>query len=215
VEGGVIILFDLDGTLIDSAPDIQAAANRMLAGEGLAPLDLPTITLFIGNGLPKLVERVMQARGLDGARHKVLTQVVLDHYNAGASTLTRVYPGVVQALRALADAGHRMAVCTNKPEAPARAVLADLGLAGFFPVVVGGDTLSVNKPDPAPALACVQALGGGAAVYVGDSEVDAATAQAAGLPFYLFTEGYRKTSIAEMPHHAAFNGFADLPGLIC
>ncbi len=210
----MIILFDLDGTLIDSAPDIQAAANRMLAGEGVEPLDLPTITRFIGNGLPKLVERVMQARGLDGARHKMLTQVVLDQYNAGASSLTRVYPGVVQALQALADAGHRMAVCTNKPEAPARAVLADLGLAGFFPVVVGGDTLAVNKPDPAPALACLQALGGGQAVYVGDSEVDAATAQAASLPFYLFTEGYRKTSIAEMPYHAAFDDFADLPGLI-
>jgi phosphoglycolate phosphatase len=210
----MIILFDLDGTLIDSAPDIQAAANRMLAGEGHEALDLPTITRFIGNGLPKLVERVMQARGMDSARHEVLTQITLDHYNAGASALTRVYPGVVQALQALADAGHRMAVCTNKPEAPARAVLADLGLAGFFPVVVGGDTLAVNKPDPAPALACVQALGGGAAVYVGDSEVDAATAQAAGLPFYLFTEGYRKTPVSDLPHHAAFADFTALPDLI-
>ena len=210
----MILIFDLDGTLIDSAPDIHAAANRMLAGEGVEPLDLPTITSFIGNGLPKLVERVMAARGMDPVRHKMLTQITLDHYNADATTLTRPYPGVPQALQALEAAGHRLALCTNKPEAPARAVLADLGLAGHFPVIVGGDTLAVNKPDPAPALACVEAMGGGAAAYVGDSEVDAETAQRAGLPFYLFTEGYRKSPVAALPHKAAFADFADLPALI-
>ncbi len=210
----MILIFDLDGTLIDSAPDIHAAANRMLAGEGVEPLDLPTITSFIGNGLPKLVERVMAARGMDPARHKALTQITLDHYNADATTLTRPYPGVPQALQALEAAGHRLALCTNKPEAPARAVLADLGLAGHFPVIVGGDTLAVNKPDPAPALACVEAMGGGAAAYVGDSEVDAETAQRAGLPFYLFTEGYRKSPVAALPHKAVFADFADLPALI-
>jgi len=210
----LILIFDLDGTLIDSAPDIRAAVNRMLAGEGLEPLDLPTVTDFVGNGMPKLVERVMAVKGIDPARHKALTQVTLDHYNAAPSALTRPYPGVPQALAALEAAGHRLALCTNKPEAPARAILADLGLARHFPVVIGGDTLPMRKPDPAPALECVKAMGGGDAAFIGDSEVDAETAEAAGLPFYLFTEGYRKSPVSALPHRAAFSDFAALPGLI-
>lgn len=210
----MILIFDLDGTLIDSAPDIRAAVNRMLAGEGLEPLDLPTVTDFVGNGMPKLVERVMAVKGIDPARHKALTQVTLDHYNAAPSALTRPYPGVPQALAALEAAGHRLALCTNKPEAPARAILADLGLARHFPVVIGGDTLPMRKPDPAPALECVKAMGGGDAAFIGDSEVDAETAEAAGLPFYLFTEGYRKSPVSALPHRAAFSDFAALPGLI-
>ena len=210
----MILIFDLDGTLIDSAPDIRAAVNRMLAGEGLEPLDLPTVTDFVGNGMPKLVERVMAVKGIDPARHKALTQVTLDHYNAAPSALTRPYPVVPQALAALEAAGHRLALCTNKPEAPARAILADLGLARHFPVVIGGDTLPMRKPDPAPALECVKAMGGGDAAFIGDSEVDAETAEAAGLPFYLFTEGYRKSPVSALPHRAAFSDFAALPGLI-
>ncbi len=210
----MILIFDLDGTLIDSAPDIRAAVNRMLAGEGLEPLDLPTVTDFVGNGMPKLVERVMAVKGIDPARHKALTQVTLDHYNAAPSALTRPYPGVPQALAALEAAGHRLALCTNKPEAPARAILADLGLARHFPVVIGGDTLPMRKPDPAPALECVKAMGGGDAAFIGDSEVDAETAEAAGLPFYLFTEGYRKSPVSALPHRGTFSGFADLPALI-
>ena len=210
----MILIFDLDGTLVDSAPDIQAAVNRMLAEEGVVPLDLPTITGFIGNGLPKLVERAMAARGIGPALHDDLTRVVLGYYNATASVLTRPYPGVPQALKALQAAGHRMAVCTNKPEAPARSLLTDLDLMQHFAAVIGGDSLPVTKPDPAPALACITALGGGAAAYIGDSEVDAATAAAAGLPFYLFTEGYRKSPISALPHRGTFSGFADLPALI-
>ena len=210
----MIVIFDLDGTLVDSAPDIHVAVNRMLADEGLRPLDLTTVTGFIGNGLPRLVERVMVARRIDLSRHGAPTQVVLGYYNAAASVLTRPFPGVPQALMALPAAGHSLAVCTNKPQAPAQAVLDELGLAPHFPVVIGGDALPVTKPDPAPALACIDALGGGPAAYVGDSEVDAATAAAAGLPFFLFTEGYRKAPVSALPHRAAFADFADLPGLI-
>ncbi|MDQ2094139.1 phosphoglycolate phosphatase [Rhodalgimonas zhirmunskyi] len=205
------VVFDLDGTLVDSAPDIQAAANRMLEGEGLAPLDLPTLISFIGNGLPKLVERVMRTRGIDPARHEELTQVTLAHYSADSSDLTVLYPGVRAALQALQAKGYALGLCTNKPEAPARDILRALGIEDFFAVVVGGDTLPVKKPDPAPLFTAFEALGEGARLYVGDSEVDAATAKAAGVDFALFTEGYRKGPVEQMLHKARFADFAELP----
>lgn len=206
-----LVVFDLDGTLVDSARDIRAAANRMLAGEDLPPLDLPTITSFVGNGLPKLVERVMAHSGLDPARHDELTARTSTYYNAAPSALTRPYDGVIQALEALQQAGHTLAVCTNKPELPARTILDDLQLTRFFECVVGGDTLPVKKPDPAPLLHVVDRLGGGPVLYVGDSEIDAETAVRAKLPFALFTMGYRKTPVAQIPHDYGFDSFAELP----
>ena len=210
----VNLVFDLDGTLVDSAPDIHAAVARMLADEGQPALALPLITSFVGNGLPKLVERVIGHVGLDMAQHARLTKATLDHYNAASSDLTRPYPGVMAVLTTLQLAGHPMAVCTNKPEAPARDILRALGMERFFRAVVGGDSLPVTKPDPAPLHACIAALGGGATLYVGDSEVDAATAVAARVPFALFTEGYRKTPVADLPHDVAFSTFDALPALV-
>ena len=209
-----IVVFDLDGTLIDSAPDIRAAANKMLAQQGIAPLDLPTITSFIGNGLPKLVERVMERTGLDLGRHDELTAVTLAHYNAATTELTRPYPGVVDALKALQAAGYVLAMCTNKPEAPARAILRELEIEQFFNGVVGGDTLPVKKPNPEPLLHIIDQLGADRAIYVGDSEVDAETAQRAGVHFALFTQGYRKTPVSEIPHQDRFDHFGDLPALV-
>lgn len=208
------IVFDLDGTLVDSAPDIHAAVARMLADEGRTALDLATITAFIGNGLPKLVERVISRVGMDMTEHPRLTKATLDHYNAASSDLTQPYPGVIEALVALQGAGYAMGVCTNKPAAPARAILRDLGLDAFFSSVIGGDSLTVTKPDPAPLHACIAALGGGQTIYVGDSEVDAATAAAAAVPFALFTEGYRKSPIAELPHDVTFADFRTLPAVV-
>lgn len=208
------IVFDLDGTLIDSAPDIRAAANRMLRGEGREPLDLPTIISFIGNGLPRLVEQVMRVRGLDMGEHARLTQATLDHYSRAATDLTRPYPGMVAALERLRAQGCALGICTNKPEAPARAILRDLGLDGLFDAVVGGDTLAVRKPDPDPLHRAFAALGGAARLYVGDSEVDAETARRAGVPFLLFTEGYRKVPPEALVHRARFSDFAALPDLV-
>lgn len=207
------VIFDLDGTLVDSAVDIQAAVNAMLAEEGQPQMDRATVQSFVGNGMPRLVERVMGARGMDPARHLALTKATLAHY-AGGAKLTRCYPGVPQALGALVAAGHGLGICTNKPEAAARAVLADLDLTGFFKAVVGGDRLLVAKPDPAPLQLCLQELGGGEVVFVGDSEVDAETARAAAVPFLLHTEGYRKSPVVALPHHAAFADFAALSGLV-
>ncbi len=207
------IVFDLDGTLIHSAPDIHHAANSLLAEHGKGPLSLETVTGFIGKGVPWLVTCLIRETGLDPALHPELVAGFGARYES-AVTLTRPYPGVVAALETLKDAGHRMAVCTNKPVAPALAVLEHLNLAGFFDHVQGGDMLGVKKPDPAPVRATLAALEVPTAIYVGDSETDAETAQRAGLPFALFLGGYRKTPPEELPHEFAFADFAELAPFI-
>jgi phosphoglycolate phosphatase len=207
------LIFDLDGTLVDSAPDIHAAVNQMLAVVGEPPLGADTVRSFIGNGVPMLITRVMHARGHapDAARHAEWEGLFLRHYEADSATLTTLYPGALAALQALAALGHPLALCTNKPAAPARHILDAFTLGPLFATVIGGDSLPTRKPDPAPLLA---ATGGGAALFVGDSEVDAETALAARVPFLLFTEGYRKSPIEALPHAARFAHFDDLPALV-
>ncbi|WP_240611086.1 phosphoglycolate phosphatase [Oceaniglobus ichthyenteri] len=207
-----VIIFDLDGTLIDSAPDICAAGNIVLRDQGVAEMDLPEARSFIGSGAPILIERMIAARGLDPALKDTMLAQLLDLYE-DAVHLTTLYPGVTDCLDALADAGHILGICTNKPEAPTKSVLRHFDMQDRFGAVFGGDTLPVRKPDPAPLLACHRALGGGPALYVGDSEVDAATAQAAALPFALFTRGYRKTPVDELPHTYVFDHFDALPDI--
>ncbi len=207
------VVFDLDGTLIDSAPDIHALANRVLAQWGAEPIALAAARDFIGNGAGVFVARMRAARGIGDDQQAPMLAAFMGGYH-GAVGLTVPYPGVAAALEALAATGHALGVCTNKPAAPARAVLRHVGLLDHFAVVVGGDSLAVTKPDPAPLLSAFDALPSGAAVYVGDSEVDAATAKAAGVPFLLFTEGYRKQPVGALPHAAAFDRWDDLPALV-
>jgi len=207
------VVFDLDGTLVDSAPDIHAAANVMLAALGRAPLDLSQVTSFVGNGVAKLVERCLAATGgADEALGARAFGIFREAYHAAPAVLTRPYPGVEGALDALAGAGCALGLCTNKPEGPTRQVLEGLGLARHFGAVVGGDTLAVMKPDPAPLELCLERLGAAPAdgLYVGDSETDAATARAAGLPFALFTRGYRKSPVESFETVLSFDDFAAL-----
>ena len=209
------VVFDLDGTLVESLADIAGATNRMLDDQGVATLPHDTIGRFVGNGLPKLVERVMAHRGLNPERHSELTQITLNHYNAAACDQTTTYPGVPGALRQLQTMGCAMGVCTNKPEEPARHVLDALNLSQYFDTVFGGDTLNTQKPDPAHLHASFEDLPDmGPRIFVGDSEVDAETAKRAKVPFLLFTEGYRKSPIAEIHHTLSYNDSADLPMLV-
>jgi len=207
------IVFDLDGTLIDSLPDIAAAVNRMLVAEGLAPLGPAEVRGFVGDGLPTLVARVMAARSIPADRHGEIAQRVGTDYTARSSERTQVFPGVHAALTALADAGHSLGICTNKPLNATLAVIEALGLSAHFAVVIAGDSLPQRKPTPEPLLEAFRRLGR-PGIFVGDSEVDAATAEAGAIPFVFFTEGYLRTDPAKLKMRARFSHFDALPGVV-
>ncbi|UWQ94288.1 phosphoglycolate phosphatase [Rhodobacteraceae bacterium M385] len=205
------IVFDLDGTLIDSAADIAAAANATLAEVGAAPLSVDEARGFVGAGAVVFVQRMARARNL--ADPAALQPRFVHHYEA-AVTETVIYPGVETALDALCAAGHRLGLCTNKPGRPTQAVLAHLGWQDRFEVVFSGDTLAKRKPHPAPLQAAFEGLGEGPKIYVGDSEVDAETAERAGVPFLIYTPGYRKSPLEDLPHTVAFDNWAEVPGIV-
>ncbi len=209
------VIFDLDGTLIDSAAQIHATTNRVLAGIGLGPTDRATVQSFVGNGLPTLVDRLLahHATALPPQTRADLIATFEADYSA-THDLTVLYPGVRKTLEALRAQGTALGICTNKPIKPTRAILDHLALTSLFGAIFGGDSLPKRKPDPAPLLATAEALRHPNAVFVGDSEVDAETARAAGLPFLLFTEGYRKSPVAAIPHSAAFADWSALPDLL-
>ena len=209
------LVFDLDGTLIDSAPQIHAAANFVFGAKGLAAFSPETVRGFIGNGVGVLVSRLMAHQGLvaDPDLHSELVASFINLYEE-AFDLTTLYPAVDQMLAELAAQRHRLGICTNKPAGPTRAVLRHFGLTDLFPVVIGGDSLPQRKPDPAPLRAALVGFGPGKALFVGDSEVDAETAARAGVPFALFTGGYRTAPADSLGARLIFDHHAALPRLI-
>ncbi len=200
------IVFDLDGTLIDSAPDLQGALNRVLAEEGVAGVTLAETMGFIGHGIPDLVRQARRVRGLPAARQEAMTAAMLGHYLAAPADLTRPYPGAMAFLQLLHDRGHPLGLCTNKALAPTLQILETLGLRRFFGAVIGGDSLPQKKPDPAPLLAAFAALGPPLCL-IGDSEVDAETAARADIAFGLHLGGYRRAGPQALPHRFAFDGY--------
>jgi len=211
----MIIVFDLDGTLIDSAPDIQCVAAAVLGRRGREALTLQETRDFIGEGSAVFVRRMMAARGLAETAESFtdLHAEFLTQYEFCVDK-AEFYPGVVDSLVALKAAGHRLGLCTNKPEQPTRAVLRHMKLESLFEAVVAGGMLSSRKPDPAMLLRAIADLGGGPALYVGDSEIDAETASRAGVAFALYSGGYRKLPVSEMRRDWDFDHFDALPGIV-
>lgn len=208
------LIFDLDGTLVDSLPDLHRAVNAAFARLD-QQFTADEVKGFVGSGAPMLISRAMKSRGHTGVGlHKDLLAAFLADYKADPAGATTIYPGVIQALHGLSARGYKLALCTNKPETPARILLRMLDLAQFFPVVIGGDSLAKRKPHPAPALACLKAIGASRALFIGDSEVDADTAERAGMPFLLFTEGFRKSPVDQIPHAVRFDHHDALIGLV-
>jgi phosphoglycolate phosphatase len=209
------IVFDLDGTLIDSAPDIQSVASVILARLGKEDLTLAETRRFIGEGAAMFVSRMMAARDIEEtpACHATLLAEFIAQYEFAVDKAV-YYPGVQEALAVLKAADHRLGLCTNKPERPTRAVMRHMGMEPIFDAVMTGGMIDSRKPEPDMLLRTIQDLGGGATLYVGDSEIDAETARRAGIPFALYTQGYRKTPASEMYHDWQFNHFDALHGIV-
>ena len=188
------VLLDLDGTLLDTAPDIAAAANAMLAEQGLAPLPAGTVREFIGSGIPKLVERCLQASGLPlaCARLESALRSFATHYQRMNGRSSAPFPGVLDGLGRLRAAGLRLACVTNKASAFTLPLLEKSALAPLLDLVVTADQVGRRKPDPEPFLHACRTLGVGAAqaVVIGDSANDAEGARAAGCPVLLVSYGY-------------------------
>ena len=149
---GFLLIFDLDGTLVDSAPDLRAALNEMLRERGRAPLSPGQVRGMIGDGAAALVSRALAAGGAAAAADKAALPRFLELYQANATRLTRPYPGVPETLTALRRAGYRTAICTNKPQRATIGILQGLDLAALFDAVAGGDRFAVRKPDPGHLL---------------------------------------------------------------
>lgn len=190
-----LAMFDLDGTLVDSVPDLAAAVDRMLVQLGRAPAGIERVRLWIGNGAPVLVRRAlagdMRHDGVDAAEAEAALALFMQAY-ADSHGLTRVYPGVVETLDWLRERDVQLALITNKPARFLPELLADKGLDGYFRWIVGGDTLPQQKPDPA-ALHWVMAQAGvmaEEALFVGDSRNDVLAAKAAGVACVALSYGY-------------------------
>lgn len=208
------VVFDLDGTLVDSVPDMHAALNRVLAQRGHPALPLERVRGFVGHGVPTLVRRAMAAAGAGDHGFDDWHDGYMTCYAEGICVATQAYGGVLEALDALAALGHRLGVCTNKPQRLTEALLDALGLTPRFGAVVGGDTAFGRKPDPGPLREVVARLGGGPAVMVGDSGADIGAARAAGMPVLLYTGGYADAALDPATADAAFGDWARLPGLV-
>mgnify|MGYP001816562131 FL=1 len=217
-SGAAAVVWDLDGTLVDSATDIATSLNRLLGENELAALDDALIKNMIGEGVAVLIRRGFEAHGItpDGKRLESLVERFLVIYSEVATASTRLFPGAREALQSLSDAGLRQAICTNKPEAITRQVLAGLGIADCFDVVIGGDTLPRNKPDPLPLRAALEGLDVAPerSLMVGDSAIDVQTAHAAGVSVAFVTFGYGPGP--SHPHKADYliDDFADLPAVV-
>lgn len=219
------VVFDLDGTLVDTAEDIGAAMNRALAATGLPPLPLVAVRRAVGEGGTVLACAALAAAaecvkstslvGKAGTTSPETAAVARLHERYLAEYLrapverTRAYPGAEAALRRLAERGARLAVCTNKPQEPALAILDALGLRRYFAAVVGVGPEGLRKPDPRHLLAAVERAGGSAsdAVLIGDTDHDAAAALAAGVPFLRVSFGYGPEPV---PGEAVLRHFDEL-----
>jgi len=212
------IIFDLDGTLIDSAPDLHAISNAVLAAYGHAPLTLQTITSFIGNGIPKLVERCFETANepLEGEALDKAVALFLEKYAREPAKHSKCYPDVIETLDKLKQQGFVLGICTNKTEAMSNLIIKEMGLAPYFSCVAGGDRIKEKKPAPEPLLNCAREMGCEPEdiVFVGDSETDSATAKAADVSFILYTEGYRKILASDLYHQALYCRFSHLPHLV-
>jgi phosphoglycolate phosphatase len=211
------VIFDLDGTLADTSADLIAAANECFQAMGAGSLLDPVadaLTAFHG-GRAMLRLGLSRLNRNDEATVDTYYPHLLRAYEQAIDRETRLYPGAVSAVEALRDGGHRVGICTNKPQGLADLLLRRLGVRDLFHSLVGADTLPVRKPDPAPYRLAVDQAGGlvGRSMLVGDTDTDRQTARAAGVPVALVAFGPEGAGVARYAPDALMNHFDDLPGL--
>ena len=207
------LIFDLDGTLADTAPDLLGATNAVLAAKGRPLLDLAHLRHMVGFGARALIAQAMEASGTPVTEDQMpaLVEIFLDHYRAHIADGTRLFPGVPQTLAALKRRGARLGVLTNKPQELTDRLLPLLGLDGLFAAVYGAGRKAYTKPDPRIFHEVVEDCGGAPGVMIGDSVTDLNTARAAGAPCILFSYGFTPVPAAELGADLVLDDFAELP----
>jgi phosphoglycolate phosphatase len=212
------VVFDLDGTLVDTAHDLLTTLNTVLAAEGMASVSVEKWIGMVGSGARVMLEAAFasEGRALTPEKLDALLRQYMGLYDQHIADASRPYPGAEDALDRLAAEGWRLAVCTNKYEAPARKLLTVLGLADRFAAITGQDTFGFRKPDPRHLTETVRLAGGdpARAIMVGDSATDIDTAKAARLPVVAVTFGYSPVPVAELGPTRIIQRFAELPGVI-
>ena len=212
------IVFDLDGTLIDTAPDLVDTLNLVLAREGLPPVPFQQARNFIGGGARGMIERALAAEGrkCPAGELELLYKAFIEHYAAHIADRSRPFPGLEATLGTLAAAGHRLAVCTNKLEWLSRRLLDALRLTDRFAVICGQDTFGIQKPDPEVLRLTVGRAGGDLArsIMIGDSKTDVYAARAARVPVIAVDFGYSDVPVENLRPDRIISSFVDLPAAI-
>ncbi|ODN70579.1 HAD-IA family hydrolase [Methylobrevis pamukkalensis] len=209
-----LVIFDLDGTLLDTASDLIGAVNRVMAEEGLPPIDPVTYRATVGKGGRAMVSAALGAAGVEAEVRLLdrLTERFIDQYIRHVAEHTRPFPGAMDALDRLTAADVRLAVCTNKREVLAIELFEKLEILERFVVICGGDTFPVRKPDPQHILGTIEAAGGDPAttIMVGDSAADIDAARAAGVKVVAVTFGYTDIHVSELGADVVIDHFDDL-----
>lgn len=212
------IVFDLDGTLIDTAPDLIDTLNLVFAREGMPPVDYDTARNLIGGGAKAMIARGIEAEGraLPLAKVEQMFADFIAHYSEHIADRSRPFPGLVEALDTLAARGCGFAVCTNKLERLSLLLLEALDLADRFKAICGQDTFGIQKPDPQVLRNTIAAAGGDVkrAVMIGDSSTDIHTARAAGIPVIAVDFGYSETPVSDFGPDRVISHFSQLPASI-
>ena len=212
------IVFDLDGTLVDTAPDLINALNFVLDREGLPPVPLHSARNMIGAGARRLIERGLELDGRSLGLEDVtrLTRDFIDYYAAHIAEVSRPFEGLEDALDDLSARGYRFAVCTNKLEWLSKLLLDRLGLSSRFSAICGADTFGVSKPDPAILRQTIARAGGevSSAIMVGDAGPDIGVARRAGIPVIGVEFGYTEVPITDLKPDRLINHMRELPAAV-
>jgi phosphoglycolate phosphatase len=212
------IVFDLDGTLVDTAPDLISTLNLVLAGEGLQPVAYDDARRMIGGGVRRMIERAVSAKGRGVPRVELdrILAIFIDHYGAHIADRSRPYPHLENVLQRLADEGFRLAVCTNKLEWLSVRLLDALNLSRYFAAICGQDSFGVQKPDPQMLRLTIRRAGGEVerAIMIGDSLTDVRTAHAAKVPVIAVDFGYSEVAPAALNADRLIGAFTELPAAI-